>query len=114
MGIQDLISLIEDYLVCVPGTPTVERWLGEVAMQEAKHRARKIDIERLESMVRIIKQDLKGRRPVPNEFDPKELLVKPVPGRAHGGTTEMSIFDVESGLVRSRSDIQRGCWLLAV
>ena len=54
-------------------------------MQEAKHRARKIDIERLESMVRIIKQDLKGRRPVPNEFDPKELLVKPVPGRAHGG-----------------------------
>lgn len=86
-GRSDLIELIGDYLVCVPGTPTVERWLGEVAMQEAKHRARKIDIERLEATVRINKQDLAGRRPVGSTFDPKQLLIKQVPSRTHYGGT---------------------------
>lgn len=86
-GREDLIELIGDYLVCIPGTPTVERWLGEVAMQEAKNRARKIDIERLESTVRIGKQDLAGRRPVGIPFDPRKLLIKQVPSRTHGGGT---------------------------
>jgi hypothetical protein len=35
------LAVLEDYLVVLPGTPVVERWLGEVAMQEVGGRAHK-------------------------------------------------------------------------
>ena len=35
------LTVLEDYLVVLPGTPVVERWLGEVAMQEVGGRAHK-------------------------------------------------------------------------
>ena len=73
---QEFMSLLGDYLVTVPGTPTVERWLGEIALQELKHRAHKLSGLSAASGLRLVKIDMRGRRPVGEALDPVSMLTK--------------------------------------
>ena len=73
---KNFLSLLGDYLVTVPGTPTVERWLGEIALQELKHRAHKLSGLSAAGGLRLVKVDLQGRRPVGEVLDPVRMLTK--------------------------------------
>lgn len=73
---EELIKLVELYLLSVPGTPAVERWLGEVVLVALKRRARKMSL----ASVKPTKQDLRGKRPSNKPLDPTALLVKPTAG----------------------------------
>ena len=79
------MSLLGDYLVTVPGTPTVERWLGEIALQELKHRAHKLSGLSAASGLRLVKVDLRGRRPVGEVLDPVRMLTKEEGGVTSAG-----------------------------
>lgn len=71
-----LLDILTDYLVAVPGTPIVERWLGDVKMLELKHRAHKLSGASVANCLKLLKQDMNGRRPAGHILEPKSLLVK--------------------------------------
>ena len=78
--------LLSDYLAAVPGTPIVERWLGEIKLMELKHRAHKLSGVSVEAAVRLIKQDMRGRRHAGECLNPTALLTKELPGTTSGGS----------------------------
>ena len=81
-----IVTLIEDYLCSVPGTPVVERWLGEVAMQEAKSRARKLTPLHFADAVRLVRQDDRGRCPgAAGAAKARQMLVKAAPHATRAG-----------------------------
>jgi len=82
---KDLLVLLSDYLVAVPGSPTVERWLGEIKFVELKHRAHKLAVSSVAAALRLLKCDLRGRRPPGTILDPRALLCKETAGVTHGG-----------------------------
>jgi hypothetical protein len=101
---KDLLVLLSDYLVAVPGSPTVERWLGEIKFLELKHRAHKLAVSSVAAALRLLKCDLRGRRPPGTILDPTELLCKATHGVTHGGA---NVVFPASGFMLSSQRIYR-------
>jgi hypothetical protein len=74
----EFVSILEDYLCIVPGTPVVERWLGQVAMHELKGRCHHLDSISLADATRLCQQDLSGRNLAHSNHPgrARELLIK--------------------------------------
>ena len=79
------LKILSDCLVANPGTPIVERWLGEVKLLELKHRAHKLGAASVEHCLKVLKQDDRGRRLTGDVLDPKALLVKSASGQTSKG-----------------------------
>ena len=74
------MTVVTAGLVLLTGTASVERWLGELSLQEMKRRAHKVNMYSLQSAIKLNLQDQAGRR-VGMSFDPLSLLKLPfVPG----------------------------------
>lgn len=74
------ITVVTAGLVLLTGTCSVERWLGELSLQEMKRRAHKVSMYSLQSAMKLNLQDQTGRR-VGMSVDPLCLLKLPlVPG----------------------------------
>ena len=86
-GRKDLLDVCADYLVGNPGTPVVERWLGEVALVELKRKAHKLGKFLIEAELQILKQDLRGRRAAHQKLSGMKELVRGTPGQARRGGT---------------------------
>ena len=61
----EAIDLIEFALVFLTRTTNVERWFSQIALIEAKQRAHKLTLSKLEDTTKLIVQDFGGRRTVP-------------------------------------------------
>jgi hypothetical protein len=98
-GREDLLDVCSDYLVGNPGTPVVERWLGEVALVELKRKAHKLGIWNIQAELQILKQDIRGRRRAHQKLEGMKELVRGTPGQASRGGTVVfpaSPFGVDS------------------
>ena len=61
----EAIDMIEFALVFLTRTTNVERWFSQIALIEAKQRAHKLTLSKLEDTTKLIVQDFGGRRTVP-------------------------------------------------
>ena len=54
----------------------MEKWLGDVALLELKRRAHKMTVAHMEDSLKLLKQDVHGRRPKGETLNPMALMVK--------------------------------------
>ena len=73
-GRSDFMEILSDYLVAVPGTPIVERWFGQLKLTELKHRAHKLGVKSEADSLRVMFQDILGRRPAGDVLNATRLL----------------------------------------
>ena len=69
------VELVELLLVFMTQSSSVERFLGIVGLAELKHRAHKLNVVHLGDAVKLLVQDLAGRRAPGQTLDPVALLV---------------------------------------
>ena len=84
-GRSDFMEILSDYLVAVPGIPIVERWFGQLKLTELKLRAHKLGVKSEADSLRVMFQDILGRRPAGDVLNATRLLCNSLPAAASRG-----------------------------